>query len=99
MNEKIVNFIDKIYLKTKGPLKELIFGEFMIVASAKFPMIPRFFTKMVVRWALNKTAYPMIDASYREIGYQIEVKNGEILLKKIQNASTPSDWDNLSNSV
>ena len=67
--------------------------------AAQLPIVPKWCIKAVLKWSLNKTINPIINASYRELGFQIEVKNGEILLKKIQNSTTSSEWDNLSNSV
>ena len=67
--------------------------------AAQLPIVPKWCVKAVVRWTLDKTINPVINASYRELGFQIEVKNGEILLKKIQNSTSSSEWDNLSNSV
>ena len=84
---------------TKEPIKKLIYNDAFIMLAAQLPIVPKWCVKAVVKWSLNKTINPIINASYRELGYQIEVKNGEILLKKIQNSTTSSEWDNLSNSV
>lgn len=84
---------------TKEPLKNLIYNESFIALAAQLPIVPKWCVKAVVRWSLNKTINPIINASYRELGFQIEVKNGEILLKKIQNSTTSSEWDNLSGRV
>lgn len=94
-----MKFFQWIYSFTKEPLKNFIYNEAFILLMARFPVVPKWCMKAVLRWALSKTINPAINAGYRELGYQIEVKNGEILLKKIQNASTDTDWINASNSV
>ena len=87
-----------IWSFTKDPLKNFIYNEAFILLAARLPVVPKWCLKAVLRSTLDKTINQAIDASYRELGYRIEVKNGEILLKKIQN-STSSEWDNLSNRV
>ena len=96
---KFLKFCQWLLDITKEPLKKLIYNEAFIVLAAQLPIVPKWCVKAVVKWSLNKTINPIINASYRELGFQIEVKNGEILLKKIQNSTTSSEWDNLSNSV
>ena len=87
-----------IWSFTKEPLKNFIYNDTFILLAAKLPIVQKWCLKAVLRWTLDKTINPVINASYRELGYHIEVKNGEILLKKIQN-STTSEWDDLSNRV
>ena len=96
---KFLKFCQWLLDITKEPLKKLIYNEAFIVLAAKLPIVPKWCIKAVLKWSLNKTINPIINASYRELGFQIEVKNGEILLKKIQNSTTSSEWDDLSNSV
>ena len=94
-----MKFFKWVYSFTKEPLKNFIYNESFILLMARFPIVPKWCMKAVLRWALNNSLNKAIDAGYRELGYQIEVKNGEILLKKIQNSTTSSEWDNLSNSM
>lgn len=84
---------------TKEPLKKLIYNEAFIALAYQLPIVPKWCIKAVLKWSLNKTINPIINASYRELGFQIEVKNEGILLKKIQNSTTSSEWDDLSGRV
>ena len=83
---------------TKSPLKNMIESEAFIFAFAKLPVVPKWMVKAVVRWTLNKTVFVVVDQAYAEIGYQIAVKDGEIILKRINNATTVNDWNNAINS-
>jgi len=83
---------------TKAPLKNMIESEAFIFTFAKLPVIPKWMTKAVVRWTLNKTVFVVVDQAYAEIGYQLSVKEGEIILKRINNATTVNDWNNAINS-
>lgn len=76
----------------------MIESEVFILAFAKLPVVPKWMVKAVVRWTLNKTVYVVVDQAYTEIGYQISVKEGEIILKRINNATTVNDWNNAINS-
>lgn len=55
--------------------------------------------KFVVEHMFEELAKPLIDLSFRKIGYTIEVKNGEQILVKIANSGSVSDWDDATNSL
>ena len=95
---RLMKFLKWVWSFTEEPLKNFIYNETFILLAAKLPIVPKWCLKAVLRWTLDKTINQVVDASYRELGYKIEVKNGEILLKKIQN-STPTEWDDLSSRV
>lgn len=97
--ESLVYLIDKLVNAFKAPIKRLIESELLAYCLLQIPYVPKFLTKLVVRWTLNKTINPAIDAAYREMNYQLEVANGSITLKKINNASNPSEWDDATNRV
>lgn len=95
---KFLEILKWFYTVTKAPLKSMIESEVFILAFAKLPVVPKWMVKAVVRWTLNKTVYVVVDQAYTEIGYQISVKEGEIILKRINNATTVNDWNNAINS-
>ena len=76
----------------------MIESEAFILAFAKLPILPKWMVKTVVRWTLNKTIYVAIDEAYAETGYRISVKEGEIILKRINDAQNVNDWNNAINS-
>ena len=84
--------------KTKSPLKSMIESEAFILAFSKLPFLPKWCVKVAVKWTLNRTAYPIIDEVYAEIGYRIDVQEGKIILKRINDAQTVNDWNNAINS-
>ena len=55
--------------------------------------------KFIVINLFDEVAKPIIDLSFRKVGYLVEVKNGEYLLKKIQNSADVNDWSNSVNGV
>ena len=95
---KLLEILKWFWTVTKLPLKNMIESEAFIFAFAKLPIIPKWMVKAVVRWTLNKTVFIVVDQAYAEIGYQIAVKEGEIILKRINNATTVNDWNNAINS-
>lgn len=96
---KIVLLLDSLVAQLKAPLKRLIESELLTYTMLQVPYIPKFITKLVIRWTLNKTVNPAIDAAFREMNYQLEVANGTIILKKINNSSNINEWDISTNSV
>ena len=76
----------------------MIESEAFILAFAKLPGIPKWMIKAVVRWTFNKTVFVIVDQAYTEIGYRISVQEGEIILRRINNATNVSDWNNAINS-
>jgi hypothetical protein len=84
--------------KTKAPLKSMIESEAFILAFSKLPFLPKWCVKVAVKWTLNRTAYPIIDEVYSELGYLIDVQEGKIILKRINDAQTVNDWNNAINS-
>ena len=95
---KFLEILKWLYAVTKAPLKSMIESEVFILAFAKLPVVPKWMVKAVVQWTLNKTVYAVVDQAYTEIGYQISIKEGEIILKRINNAQTVNDWNNAVNS-
>jgi hypothetical protein len=55
--------------------------------------------KFSVEYLFEEVARPIVDLSFRKLGYFIEVKNGEYLLKKIKNSSNVGEWNSITNSV
>ena len=95
---KLLELLKFILNATKAPLKSMIESEAFILAFAKLPVLPKWMVKAVVRWTLNKTVYVAIDAAYTEAGYVVSIKEGEIILKRINNAQNVNDWNNAINS-
>lgn len=95
---KFLEILKWLYTVTKAPLKSMIESEVFILAFAKLPVVPKWMVKAVIRWTLNKTVYVVVDQAYTELGYQISIKDGEIILKRINNAQTVNDWNNAINS-
>jgi len=95
---KILEIFKWLYTVTKAPLKSMIESEAFIFAFAKLPIVPKWMVKAVVRWTLNKSVFVVVDQAYTEIGYRISVKEGEIVLKRINDATTVNDWNNAINS-
>ncbi len=95
---KIIEIFKWLWTVTKSPLKSTIESEAFILAFAKLPIVPKWMVKAVVRWTLNKTVFVVVDEAYTEIGYQLSVKEGEIILKRIDNATTVNDWNSAINS-
>jgi len=95
---KLLELIKWLYTVTKAPLKSMIESEAFIFAFAKLPIVPKWMVKAVVRWTLNKTVFVVVDQAYTEIGYRISVKEGEIVLKRINDAQNVNDWNNAINS-
>lgn len=83
---------------SKEPIKKTIESEAFILAFAKLPFLPRWMTKAVVKWTLNRSIYPVIDEAYSELGYRLSVEEGKIILKRINDAQTVNDWNNAINS-
>lgn len=97
--QKIVLLLDSLLAQLKAPLKRLIESELLAYTMLQVPYIPKFITKLVVRWTLNKTINPAIDSAFREMNYQLEVANGTIILKKINNSSNVNEWDTATDIV
>ena len=95
---KLLELLKAILNATKAPLKSMIESEAFILAFAKLPVVPKWMIKAVVKWTLNKTVFVVVDAAYTEIGYRISVQEGEIILKRINNAQNVNDWNNAINS-
>lgn len=95
---KILELLKWLLSVTKAPLKSTIESEAFILAFAKLPVVPKWMIKAVVRWTLDKTVFVVVDQAYAEIGYRISVQEGEIVLKRINNAQTVNDWNDAINS-
>ena len=95
---KLLEILKWLWDNTKAPLKSMIESEAFILAFAKLPVVPKWMIKAVVKWTLNKTVFVVVDAAYTEIGYRISVQEGEIILRRINNAQTVNDWNNAINS-
>lgn len=91
--QKLVKFLSWLVEITKEPLKNLIYNEAFIVLAAKLPVVPKWCLKAVLRWSLDKTLNPVINAAYNEMGFKLEVLNNEIKVRRIENANTNSDWN------
>jgi hypothetical protein len=89
----------KFLYSLKSPIKTMLENAELCAAIAYLPWVPQWITKLVVQWAQNKLQKPMIDLVFRKAGYVIEVNNGNILLKKIQNAEDFNTWNDLTNHV
>ena len=48
--------------------------------------------KYIVTELFDEVAKPIIQGAFEYIGYRWEVKNGEHVLRKIENAETRDDW-------
>ena len=70
-----------------------------LVKSGAFLGFRTWLVKFIVINLFDEVAKPIIDLSFRKVGYLVEVKNGEYLLKKIQNSSDVNDWSNSVNNV
>lgn len=81
-----------IWSFTKEPLKNFIYNETFMLLAARFPIVPKWCLKAVLRWSLDKTINPIIDEVYAELGYKIEVAQNEIKVKKIESSTTRDDW-------
>lgn len=95
---KFLKFCQWLIDITKEPIKTLIYNEAFIVLAAELPIVPKWCIKAVLKWSLNKTINPLINEAYAEIGYKISISEGEIILKRINNATTVNDWNNAINS-
>ena len=94
----VLEILKAIWGYTKEPLKKTVESEAFVLAFAKLPFLPKWCIKAVVKWTLNKTAYPIIDQAYLELGYRIDVEQGKIILKRINDAQNVNDWNNAINS-
>ena len=70
-----------------------------LVKSGAFLGFRTWLVKFIVINLFDEVAKPIIDLSFRKVGYLVEVKNGEYLLKKIQNSADVNDWSNSVNGV
>ena len=70
-----------------------------LVKSEAFLGVRTWVVKTIVTHLFDEVAKPIIDLSFRKLGYTVEVKKNEILLKKIQNSADVNDWSNNVNSV
>lgn len=88
-----LKIIQTIINKLKAPLKEMIYSEAFSLAILKLPWVPTWIMKTSLKWALNKSVNPAIDKIVREINFEIEVIDGSITYKKINNAANVNDWN------
>lgn len=70
-----------------------------LVKSEAFLGVRTWVVKTIVTHLFDEVAKPIIDLSFRKLGYVVEVKKNEILLKKIQNSADFNDWSNNVNGV
>ena len=70
-----------------------------LVKSEAFLGVRTWVVKTIVTHLFDEVAKPIIDLSFRKLGYVVEVKKNEILLKKIQNSADLNDWSNNVNGV
>ena len=70
-----------------------------LVKSEAFLGVRTWVVKTIVTHLFDEVAKPIIDLSFRKLGYVVEVKKNEILLKKIQNSADVNDWSNNVNGV
>ena len=70
-----------------------------LVKSGAFLGFRTWLVRTIVLHLFDEVAKPIIDLSFRKIGYIVEVKNGEYLLKKIQSSTDLNDWSNNVNGV
>ena len=70
-----------------------------LVKSEAFLGFRTWLVRTIVFHLFDEVAKPIIDLSFRKIGYIVEVKNGEYLLKKIQSSTDLNDWSNNVNGV
>lgn len=70
-----------------------------LVKSGAFLGFRTWLVRTIVIHLFDEVAKPIIDLSFRKVGYLVEVKNGEYLLKKIQNSADVNDWSNSVNGV
>ena len=70
-----------------------------LVKSGAFLGFRTWLVRIIVIHLFDEVAKPIIDLSFRKVGYLVEVKNGEYLLKKIQNSADVNDWSNSVNGV
>ena len=94
----LFEILKAIWTYTKSSLKSLVESEAFILAFAKLSFLPKWCVKVAVKWTLNKTAYPVIDQVYLELGYRIDVQEGKIILKRINDAQNVNDWNDAINS-
>lgn len=97
--------IKQFFQAIKTPLLTTLENELVKAAIKKFvlsgPMLGlrTWAITFIVEKLFDDVAKPVIDLAFRKLGYIVEVTNGNVLLKKIQNASDASQWDDLTNRV
>lgn len=96
--KELVSIIDFVFYKLKDPLKKLLLNAEFSVIIFYCPFFGNWFTKSALKFILEKINNGSIDPLMRELHYFSSVKNGEIIIKRINDAQTINDWNNAINS-
>ena len=76
----------------KAPIEKILESEAVVVVMCYVPWMPKWITKTAVKMIFKYGINPEIDAAFREIGYAADVHDGKLTVKRIENATSVSDW-------